>query len=152
MLVRIKTIANFKRGVGVVRRVKPKWNLEKLKKDGTMLLYQKTIQEICTTKAEQCSNRNIKNFYQEMKKAAGTKQTRTLYCKNKEGKQVGDEKEILETWRSHFEDILNPKDKIHVAEVEEKYAENDEIEVLPPTKEEEAIKKWKKCREEWGSG
>ncbi|KAK9730085.1 hypothetical protein QE152_g15498 [Popillia japonica] len=111
-----------------------------------------------------------------LKYATGTKQTRTLYCKNKEGKLVGDEKNILKTWRGYFEDILNPKDNIHVAEVEEKYAENDEIEVLPPMKEEleriigqlkkgsfapnergigkdyRAIKEWEKCRDEWGSG
>ncbi|KAK9692691.1 hypothetical protein QE152_g34985 [Popillia japonica] len=49
------------------------------------------------TRTLYCKNNEGKQNI-EAKNSEGTKQTRTLYCKNNEGKLVGDEKEISETW------------------------------------------------------
>ena len=54
-------------------------------------------------------NKEIQNFYQEVRKTRQTTSTRTVYCRSKEGQLIGDTVEKLDRWAEYFEDLLNDK-------------------------------------------
>jgi hypothetical protein len=43
-------------------------------------------------------------------------QPRTTMCKNKQGVIVGEEKDVLEVWATHFKELLNTKVNITTSE------------------------------------
>ncbi|KAF2886737.1 hypothetical protein ILUMI_19436 [Ignelater luminosus] len=56
---------------------------------------------------EQYKNKEIRNFYQGVKKARKTTNTWAVYCKSNEGALIGDTTDKLKRWGQYFEELLN---------------------------------------------
>jgi Reverse transcriptase (RNA-dependent DNA polymerase) len=52
-------------------------------------------------------NKEVRNFYQAVKKERSGFQPKPLYCKNSEGELVGHVEEKLKRWKEYFENTLN---------------------------------------------
>jgi len=51
----------------------------------------------------------IRQFYEAVREMRTGFQPRTAMCKNKQGVNVGEEKEVSDVWAMHFKELLNPK-------------------------------------------
>lgn len=93
-------------------------------------------------------NREIKNFYQEVKKSRGEYRHRTIYIKDKEGNLLGNNDNILQRWKEHFDETLNQGVQLHITNdttqqqnlTVGRQGELDDNEVTTPTLEELTIK------------
>ncbi|KAJ3644059.1 hypothetical protein Zmor_026733 [Zophobas morio] len=60
---------------------------------------------------EENFNKNeIRNFYQGVKKEKRGYQPRVIYCKDKDGNLIGDERARIKRWAEYFEELLNEQD------------------------------------------
>lgn len=108
-----------------IKRKKQKWNLYLHQK--TQDAYQdykrqreivkKLVKEAKTKnweefgkKMEKNSKENQKLFYKVLKNLRGTKEGEIKQIKTKDGKLLTCEDEIIDRWREHFEELLNPAD------------------------------------------
>ena len=69
-------------------------------------------------------------FWKLVKKSRKSSGNKIAAIKNKEGKVVSDIDQILDVWKSHFENLYTPKDnpdfdKLHYERVSEKVAKLD---------------------------
>lgn len=86
-------------------------------------------------------NNELRKAYKNIRREKGELQPRTIYCKDKEGRLVGEEEEQLKVWKEYFQDILNPMSEEQLDEmVEEGTSLAEVVEgegmVNPPTREE----------------
>lgn len=93
--------------------------------------YENKIKDI----EERFKNKEIRNFYQEVRKEKRGFQSKQIYYKDKEGNLIGEEEKIGERWKEFFEDLLNKSTE--EAEQREKLRNEEEGEdVYPPTENE----------------
>ncbi|GLV47822.1 hypothetical protein CBL_20971, partial [Carabus blaptoides fortunei] len=59
---------------------------------------------------EKFKNKEIRNFYQDVKKAKIGNQENTIYCKSKKGKLIGGDRKKADRWKEYFEELLNDGD------------------------------------------
>lgn len=56
---------------------------------------------------EHYKNKEIRNFYQEVKKTQGKGYKAIDFCRNKQGQMITDPQGRLDRWAEHFEELLN---------------------------------------------
>lgn len=60
---------------------------------------------------EKYTNNEVRNSYQGTKKIKKDHQTKTKFCRNKEGNLIGAKENTIERWAESFEDLLDKQDK-----------------------------------------
>lgn len=70
------------------------------KKRKHMVKYLETIEE-------KYRNREIRNFYQGVKKVKRGYQSKTILCQDKQGNLIGNQEKAIERWAEYFEELLN---------------------------------------------
>lgn len=56
---------------------------------------------------EKFKHKEIRNFYQDVKKAKIGYQENAMYCKSKKGELIGGDRERADRWKEYFEELLN---------------------------------------------
>lgn len=83
---------------------------------------------------EQYKNKEIRNFYNEVKKERKGYQAKMVYCTDKQGNLIANEEEMASRWKEYFEEMLN-EEQITGENAENKNMEDqDEENIEKPTK------------------
>ncbi|KAF2896022.1 hypothetical protein ILUMI_10152 [Ignelater luminosus] len=85
-----------------------------------------------TVKKEHYVNKEVKDFYQQVKQIRVN--NKSIYCRNKEGLLLHEIREKLKRWAEYVEDLLNKEEEIE-PETQTQTQEND------PEQAEEAVNK-----------
>lgn len=86
---------------------------------------------------EKYRNREIRNFYQGVKKVKKGYQPRTTFCKDKDGNLVGTKEKITERWAEYFQELLSTQQiNSENRYVEQIYREEENLSNEVPKEEE----------------
>uniref|UniRef100_A0A6P7GC59 Uncharacterized protein LOC114340348 n=1 Tax=Diabrotica virgifera virgifera TaxID=50390 RepID=A0A6P7GC59_DIAVI len=58
---------------------------------------------------ENYAQKEVRDFYQGVKKTRATQNKYTMFCRNKDGTLLGGKTEKLNRWAEYFEELLNDK-------------------------------------------
>uniref|UniRef100_A0A6P7FK22 Uncharacterized protein LOC114330248 n=1 Tax=Diabrotica virgifera virgifera TaxID=50390 RepID=A0A6P7FK22_DIAVI len=127
--------------IALIRRNKAKIEKDKNNTQDTTEKYKmarREVKQICRKKKrehldkqlktieESYVNKEIRNFYQEVKKSRGTAKSKTSYCRGKDGVLLGETTEKLNRWAEYFEELLNENKQAEPQEIKQHLQDNTE--------------------------